>query len=358
MATIQERKTEDGKISYRVQVRLKGHPPQTATFSRITDARKWAQQIESAIREGRHFKTAESKKHTLRELIDRYIDDILPSKPKSERKQKAQLLWWRDQLGAYLLSDVTPALIAESRHKLHKGITSRGSKRAPATVVRYLAAISHAFTVACKEWGWIEDSPLRKVTKPKEPRGRVRFLDDSERARLLKACKESKNPYLYVVVVLALSTGMRHGEIMNLTWGDIDFKNGKIFLNQTKNGERRVVPLVGRAFDLLKELENRRRIDTVLLFPSQNGQNPQKPIDLRGAWESALLKSEIQDFCFHSLRHSCASYLAMNKASLAEIAEILGHKTLQMVKRYSHLSEAHTSKVVESMNEKIFGGVS
>lgn len=355
MATIQERETDDGKTSYRVQVRLKGYPAQTATFSRITDARRWAQQIESAIREGRHFKTAESKKHTLKDLIDRYIGDILPNKRKSERKQKAQLLWWRNQLGAYLLADITPALIAECRDNLLRGNTSRGTKRSPATAVRYLAAISHAFTIACKEWGWVEDSPLRKVTKPKEPRGRVRFLDNAERERLLQVCRGSKNPYLYIVVVLALSTGMRQGEIMNLTWTAIDFEKRRIILTETKNGERRVVPLVGHALELLKSLERQRRIDTVLVFPAQTGQKPQKPIDLRGAWEAALMKSDVKNFRFHDLRHSCASYLAMNKASLSEIAEVLGHKTLQMVKRYAHLSEAHTAGVIESMNEKIFG---
>lgn len=355
MATIQERKTDDGKISYRVQVRLKGYPPQTATFARKTDARKWAQQIESAIREGRHFKTAESKKHTLKDLVDRYIDDVVPTKKKNGRKQKAQLIWWRDRLGDYLLADVTPALIAECRDALLKGITPRGTKRSPATAVRYLAALSAAFTVACKEWGWVEDSPLRKVIKPKESRGRVRFLDTLERERLLQACRENKNPYLYTVVVLALSTGMRQGEIMNLTWADVDLKKGRIVLLETKNGESRTVPLVGRALELLRELESKRRMDTLLLFPAYKGQKPQKPIDLRGAWESSMQKAEIFDFRFHDLRHSCASYLAMNKASLAEIAEVLGHKTLQMVKRYAHLSEAHTAGVVESMNQKIFG---
>ncbi|MDE3055602.1 MAG: site-specific integrase [Verrucomicrobiota bacterium] len=356
MATIQQRKSEDGKISYRVQVRLRGHPPQTATFSRITDARRWAQQIESAIREGRHFKTAESKKHTLKELIERYIKTVIPLKKKNGAKQRAQLLWWQEQLGAYLLSDVTPSLIAQYRDKLLDGITHRGTRRSPATAVRYLAALSHAFTMACKEWGWIENSPMRKVTKPKESRGRVRFLDHAERSRLLEACRASKNSYLYTIVVLGISCGMRQSEIMHLSWPDVDLQKGRIVLHETKNGERRVVPLVGHALELLKEHESKRRVDTFLLFPAQKGQKPQKPINIRGAWEAALQKANIIDFRFHDLRHSCASYLAMNQASLAEIAEVLGHKTLQMVKRYAHLSEAHTSRVVESMNEKIFGG--
>src|SRR5512143_3894795 len=110
MANIQKRTTQDGKHSYRVQVRLKGYPPQTATFERLTDARKWAQQTESAIREGRHFKTTEAKRRTLAELIDRYSKDVLPSK-RDGAHQALQLKWWKEQLGALALADVTPAVL-------------------------------------------------------------------------------------------------------------------------------------------------------------------------------------------------------------------------------------------------------
>ena len=352
MASITERKGKDGKVSYRVLVRLKGASTQVATFERKTDAKIWAQQTEAAIREGRHFKTTESKKHTLGELVDRYIRDVIPHKKESGPKQKVQLEWWKEQIGHTLLSNVTPALIAEQRDKLLRGVTQYGTKRSTSTVVRYMAALSHAFTIAVNEWGWLENSPTRKVTKPKEPRGRVRFLSDDERVRLLEACKKSSSEYLYTIVVLALSTGMRRGEIIGLTWGNVDTEKGKIILHETKNGERRVVPIAGLALQLLKEHEKVRRIDTLLLFP---GKGSIYPFDVRSSWERALKLVGVQDFKFHDLRHSAASYLVMNGASLSEIAEVLGHKTLAMVKRYAHLSEAHTAGVVASMNEKIFG---
>jgi len=126
-------------------------------------------------------------------LIDRYTTNVLPTKKKCEQRQGAQLLWWKKQIGSCLLSDLTPAIIAEQRDALLRGITKQGYQRSPSTVVRYMAALSHALTIAVKEWGWIDDSPIRKVTKPKEPRGRVRFLDDNERLRLLSAAKESAN---------------------------------------------------------------------------------------------------------------------------------------------------------------------
>ena len=352
MASIRKRTRTKG-VSYRVDVRLKGFPTQRATFRRLTDAKRWAQHTESAIREGRYFKTAESRKHTLGEMIDRYIRDVLPKKAKNIN-QKTQLGWWKSELGDFTLADVTPDKIAECRDKLLTGASKSGFKFAPATVVRYMAALSHTFTIAINEWGWLEDSPMRKVSKPSLPRGRVRFLDDDERGRLLKSCRESDNEYLYTVVVLALSTGMRKSEIMGLTWKDVDLNQKRITLHETKNNEIRVLPITGHALELLKAQV--KRIDTDLLFPSR--LNSSKPIDLRTPWETALKRAEITDFRFHDLRHSAASYLAMNGASLAEIAEVLGHKTLQMVRRYAHLSEAHTTSVVASMNEKIFRGQS
>jgi len=310
MASIQERVAKDGKTTYRTQVRLKGYPPQSATFKRKTDAKRWIQHTEAAIREGRHFKTAEAKKHTLNELIDRYIKSVVPNKKKYGQKQASQLTWWKQELGHYLLSDITPALIGEGRDKLNEGITYRGTKRSNSTVVRYLAALSHVFTMAVKEWGWMEDSPMSRVSKPTEPRGRVRFLNTDERQRLLAACHKSPHPYLHTVVTTAISTGMRYSEIMKLTWSDIDFVKRRVILHETKNGERRVVPLVSKAWELLKQHEARRRTDTILVFPAQKGRNPQKPAVLRSAWLKSLKVADIHDFKFHDLRHSCASYLA------------------------------------------------
>ena len=364
MATIEERKSRDGAVAYRAKVRLKGHPLQTATFKRKTDAKKWAQQTEAAIAEGRYFKAVEAKKHTVAELIDRYLHDVLPAK-KSAKDQKRHLIWWRDQIGYITLADVTPALITEQRDRLKTGATYRGAARSSSTVNRYLAALSHVFTVGMREWGWLEDNPFRKIPTLKEPRGRVRFLSDDEfdeagnvvkqgeRTRLLAACKTHSDQF-YTIVVLALSTGARQGEILNLRWRDVDLQRGIIILEETKNSERRAIPLQGHALELVREMSKLRRINTDLLFPSK--KDPRQPLAIQHIWQKALKTANIQDFRFHDLRHSAASYLAMSGASIAEIAEVLGHKTLQMVKRYAHLSEPHAAGVVARMNKQIFGG--
>ncbi len=344
MASINKHIAENGKTTYRARVRLKGYPIQSASFDRLTDAKKWAQHTETAIREGRHFKTAEAKKHTFNDLKVRYCSEILPSYQEREQKErKSKLEWWGKGIGHCLLADITQAVITEHKNKLD---------RSPATVDKYLKTLSHAFNTAVNEWGWLEDNPVRKVKSPKLPRGRVRFLDDGERTRLLQACKESSNDWLYTCVILALSTGMRQGELMGLEWKDINLKDNYLILHETKNGERRRVAIVGHALELLVEHNKVRRLDTDLLFP---GKNPEKPINLRIPFGKALKQAEINDFKWHDLRHCTASYLAMNGASLAEIAEVLGHKTLAMVKRYAHLSDGHVSSVVESMNNKLFG---
>jgi len=284
-------------------------------------------------------------------MIDRFLAGITFTKVQREH-QGLHLERWKAEIGHYRLSDVTPDVITDVKEKLLSEITPKGTKRSPSTVARYLSSLSSVFTIAVNEWQWLEDSPMRKVKKPKESRGRVRFLDDDERARLLQACKESSNEWIYMCVILALSTGMRQGELMGLKWPDVNLKDGYIILNETKNGERRRVPLTGHGLELLRQHAKVRRLDTDLLFP---GRNPSKPIDLKKPFKTALKQAEISDFRWHDLRHCTASYLAMNGASLAEIAEVLGHKTLQMVKRYAHLSDGHVSSVVADMNAKIFG---
>jgi len=287
--------------------------------------------------------------HRFTDTVDRYIREVLPSKSKHQlKRQTTQLLWWSRQFQGIWLKEVTPNQIGVCRESLLK-------TRAPATVVRYLAALSHLFTIAVSEWEWIDANPVLKVRRPKEPRGRARFLDQTEIMLLLNACRESEHTFLYPIVVLALSTGMRQGEILNLRWSDVDLRHNKITLYQTKNDEVRVVPLTRQAKLVVEEYAKSRRLDTSLVFPSD--RKPSVPVQVRKAWVVALETAKLDDFRFHDLRHTCASYLAMGGATLVEISEVLGHKTLAMVKRYAHLSEPHTAIVVERMNREMFSSL-
>ena len=193
MAHIEKRESEDGKsVTYRVQVKLKGHPVQNATFERVTDAKRWAVQTKAAIREGRYFKTAEAKKHTVSDLIDLYLETRVPHKQSDHKQQRQQLDWWRGQIGAYAIADVTPALVVQGRDTLAATPLATGGKRSPSMVNRYRAIMIHALTIAVKEWQWTEDNPFLKISKLKQSRGRVRFLSDDGRDRLFAACMQSK----------------------------------------------------------------------------------------------------------------------------------------------------------------------
>jgi len=350
MATIVQRPDKNGQTSYRVQVRRKGAPSQSASFQTLAEARKWAKIREGAVLEGRRFPSTAAKRHTVSDLVDRYISDVLPGKrPSTAYNQRYQLRWWKAHLGHYALADVTPALLVEYRDKLARNKVRRQSG---ATVNRWLAVLSHCFTMAVREWQWCDDNPVRTIRKPREPRARVRFLADQERHQLLEECQTSRNSYLHTIVVLALATGARRGELLGLQWPDVDLKRATLTFQETKNGERRAVPLTGQALALMGQHAKVRRLDTALVFPDATGK---RPVGIREAWEYAVKRAGITDFRFHDLRHTAASYLAMSGASLAEIAEVLGHKTLAMVKRYAHLSEAHTRGVVERMNRAVFG---
>lgn len=348
---IEERIDSNGKVSYRAKIRIKGFPLESSTHARLTDAVRWRQQTEADMRRGIYFQKAESRKHTFGELIDRYIAHVLPRKPKSIKKQTAQLLWWKEQIGDRLLCEINTPLIVEIRDKFTGETTCRGGKRSPATVNRYLAVLSHAFSVAVTEWQWLTESPIKKL-KQKESNGRIRFLSDDERDRLLQGCRESKNTYLYLVVMIALSTGCRLNEIMSLQYPDIqwDKNNCLITIKETKNGHPHSIPLVGIAKQLLAEHAKFRRLDTDLIFPATKGIKP-RPAVIRTAWEEALKKADIKNFSFHCLRHTAASWLAQANVSGPIIQKILNHRSSNISARYIHFAESHLQNALEKMND-------
>jgi integrase len=357
MANILERINKKGEKTYQVRIRIKGRPTVVKTFNRKTDAKEWAKNTETDIKRGLYFKMQESSKHTLAELIDRYIEFELPQRKSDKSKFEMQLNWWKDKIGAYLLSDITPPLISKYKDILGKEESPKpknGKKtRSNATVNRYMACLSIVLSKATKEWGWMDENPMFKVSKKKEPKGRIRFLSDDERKRLLEECKKSSYE-LYLLVLIALSTGARYSEIANLKWQHVDLKNRMFHFMDTKNGEDRGVPITGIIYGELDKFSKIRNIKSDFVFISSDGI---KLIYFRDKFTDTVEAAGINDFRFHDLRHTAASYLAMNGASLLEIAEILGHKTLAMVKRYSHLTKKHTATVLERMNEAQFQNI-
>jgi hypothetical protein len=194
LASIERRRGRNGKTVYRARARLRGHEPVSATFNRKTDAVRWAQDTEAGIRQGRHFPGSTARTKTLSDLIERFRTEELPRIPKMKALLVAQLRWWEETLGSRFLADVTPAALSEGLSKLKRTGRGRGRGKAKgsisnSTVNRYLTAISLVMGRAV-EWGWVELNPALRVKKLKEPRGRTRYLSDSERGRLLSVCRE------------------------------------------------------------------------------------------------------------------------------------------------------------------------
>jgi integrase len=340
MATIVTRK---GKRGVRYQVRIHRHGiHQSATFSTRDAARTWAQMVEGyAAAHGAGLVPEGVAGHSVAEAIERYRREVLPRKgPGTQQSYDGHLRWWRRRLGSMSLADLRSSEILVHRDRLAR-------HRSPATVNRYLASLSAVLSAAMLDWEWLEASPMARVRALPEPRGRVRYLTAAERPMLLEAVQASHEPYLAVVVWLAIATGARKGELLGLRWRDVDWTRQQLVFHETKNKERRTVPVRGEAWTRLVDWAGGvARIGPDWVFPRPAGT---KPLDIRYAWEQARAKAELEDFRFHDLRHSTASYLAMSGASMVEIAEVLGHKTLQMVRRYAHLSEAHTAGVLERM---------
>lgn len=344
MASIETRQTASGAVRYRAQVRVAGYPSASATFARQKDARAWAARVEADMRAGRYLSDAAAREHTAGEMIDRYLRDILPLKSDKKRyieAQKAQLLWWKHRLGDYRLIKVTPYVLTECRDAL------RSAQRCGATVNRYLAALNHVFTIAVTEWGWLQQNPLSGVRKYPELRGRLRYLAKEELEDLLIACQRSAKPELFDAVILAIETGARKDEILSIKPRHVDVAAGLIVLEETKNHERRQLTIAGPVLDMVcRRMKYVRKGQHYLI----HGKFRHMKARIDDEFRLACKQAGIEDFRFHDLRHHFASTLAMNGASLVEISEALGHKSLNMVKRYAHLAESHTSKVIIEAN--------
>lgn len=227
----------------------------------------------------------------------------------------------------------------------------------PATANRLLATFKHMFTKAV-EWEMVEEATLKRIRKVKfleENNRRLRYLSREECQGLIKACDSHLRP----IVITALNTGMRKGEILSLTWDRVDLKHGFILLDQTKNGERREIPINGTLREAFLELsqgtkERPRRIDIPYVFYDPANGKAYK--DVKRSFHSACKRAKITNFHFHDSRHTFASHLVMAGVDLTTVKELLGHKHLTMTLRYSHLAPSHKVKAVDildnALNEK------
>jgi integrase len=291
---------------------------------------------------------------TLSSLIDAYMAAYAGR----DTTRHQRLAWWVARMGSLQVVELSDDLIfaaledlAGQRGRYFAGKDADGkpvlkSKRkplAPATINRYQAGLSAVLTwaqrrrITPKDW----HNPCRHLELKPERNEIVRFLSDDERAALLSACKVSKWPRLYALVLMGLTTGARRGELEALRWAHVDLERAEATVHRSKNGDRKVLPLVPAVVEQLLLLKGK---PDALVFPSR--RRPDVAYNFTPAWERALKAAGVRNFRFHDLRHSCASYLAQSGAPLLDIAEVLGHRQLSITKRYSHLTTKHKAELV------------
>jgi len=337
---------------YRVQIRKKGFKHQSRSFTTFKSAKKWKYDIIKAQTSGETTDTAVMRRTLLSNLIDRYIENVLDPTSTNYITRLGQLRWWREELGHCVVTHVTEDLISQSLERLYKTPDRFGKPRKDATINRYSTTLSCLLEKACKEWRLIPRNPVRNLKKRIEPKKKKRVLSLEECRKLLEICQNYPSAYVLPLISIFLCTGARRGEVLYLRQRDFSPIRGEIFLENTKNGESRTVPLVEPALGYLKDYVSSLPEGGVddYLFP---GRTKLKPIDIRGTWKIVLRQAGIEDLTLHSLRHTAISLLSELKIPVHIIAQIVGHKTLAMTMHYTNPSSEFIRDSLKNLGEKI-----
>jgi len=344
MATINAHRAKDGSITYRVRIRIKGQPIQTASHPTRQEAVMWAKMREGEMLSGKHF-PAKKANHTLAELVGRYTEDVLPRKQKITQRREGYLLaFWTKRLGGKGLTDITKADVVKIRNEFLK----HGAKST--TIHRYLNMLSHVLNTAIKDYDWLETNVVSTVSRPALPPGKTRYLTDEERQRLLLECRKSKNPLLADLVLLAMYTGLRRGNLLRLRKRDISLAQRTLTVEQTKNDTPLVLPLVGEAYDAVKARCSSLAQDDYL-FPHTNKLMPAR--SYCRAFDYAMKRAKIEGASFHTLRHCVGSYLVQAGVPLYVVSRILNHKSIVMSQRYSHLQTDQLRDALEVLAQRL-----
>jgi integrase len=327
-------KTPSG--TWKATIRRVGWPTAAKTFRTKRDAEDWARRTEDEMVRGVFIQRAPAERTTIADALVRYEREIVPTKKAStQRREGARIRILKETFGKYSLAAVGPDLIAKFRdERLAAG-------KANNTVRLELALLGHLFTVAIKEWHiGLTYNPVANIRKPSPGEGRDRRLTGDEQTRLLAAVDKHSNPMLGWVVRLAIETGMRQSEILSLRRSQVELDRRIVRLADTKNDSARTIPLTMLATAVLREaLQNPvRPIDTDLLFFGEPGADgKRRAYQFTKVWNDIKKKESLADLRFHDLRHEAVSRLVEAGLSDQEVASISGHKSMQMLRRYTHL---------------------
>lgn len=323
MATIRKR----GEGQYHVQIRKRGYPTQTKTFTKEAEARRWATIIESEMERGVFVSRNEAETTLVSDVLTRYATEVLPSK-RSEQSDKSRIKTLLEAFGPYRLASLTSSQVAQFRDRRLQVVGAQ-------SVIHEMNLLNRVLKTATMEWNIALPGglPTAQVRKPIKPRGRDRRVSDAEVTKILDATESAE---LRTIIIVALETGMRRGELAALTWEEIDLKKQTAHLPMTKTDVPRTVPLSKTAVAALKKFSKKNEGRVFSLQAESMSQAFER------ACESH--RANIAGLRFHDMRHEATSRLFEKGLNVMEVAAITGHKTLDMLKRYTHLRAEDLAK--------------
>lgn len=297
-------------------VRRKGYPTITKSFELKKDAEKWARSQERLIDTGTWIDRSEAERTTLGELLDRYLREVSITKRGYEVERIRINFLKRTKLAQYSVAAISGQQLASWRDERLKSVSG-------STVTRELQTLSHVFTIAIREWGFgLQTNPVSLIRKPRKGEPRDRVLTNSQRAALLRECGTCQNPWIQPVVIFALETAARRGEILSLKWSAVHLESRTAKLNG-KTGSR-TIPLSPACIAMLQSIP----------YPRHDFVFPVTIETLKQAYERAVKRAGITDFTFHDLRHDALTRLAKLGLNILELRAISGHTTANMLQRY------------------------
>ena len=337
-------------------VRIKGYKTKCKSFSGITLAKAWAKKIEAAMEDGSYkeesaAQTKLKKVHIelLSELIKHFKETIAPTRYTDAHKYNCMYDWWIDKIGNIKVVNLTASDLSACKQILLTEKIETGQPRKANTINKYLMCLSTVLTYARDELELIEYNPMSKVKIVPKPDGRKRYLSIEELALYLSACKKEPE-MIYLFVLLALGTGGRYTEVQTLKVENIDFINQRVFYIDTKNGTSRALYIDNDVMDFLKKYLEKNNIKSGYIF---KGKRKDALPFIRGRVYEIIKECGLENFTVHDMRHTFASYAAMNGASLLEIAEMLGQTAITVTRNYTHLTQKHIDNVVKGFVKKI-----
>ncbi len=369
MAEIKKRLKKNGEINYTASIKIKGYPSVTKTFKLKTDAKEWANKTETEIRENINFPKRKAQKYTISDIIDKFIQNELPKKKaKAQSEFKMVLDWYKNEIGDYYLSTLTTEMLVECREKLMRKnkeipIKNKDSKNlpprisdktlSPATINKYMTYMRVVFAYCVNDLDILDLNPMAKVKKLSEKNQRKRFLESKEIVKLLNACKV-ENYELYLCVLIALLASARKSEILHLTWVTVDLENKMFYFLDTKNGTDRGTPMHDYIYNELMSFKAQNKVRSLnndYIFKTADGKPKESLIGK--VFPKIVKQCGIKDFRFHDLRHTGASWQAMDGISQPITQKILGHKSPAMTNRYSHLRDDSLRPAINQVGNKI-----